>query len=303
MQNETTKLIELFTSAFGVDASAVTLICVWIFCFDLARRLLGSGPKQDRGREDLARIASNLDSKLRTFYNGSVGFMLLFIDRLARDRYTAKTVHSLPKGLHPFRKPSPWSNGLFDLTLRLALAYPIMFLIFGWVWSGQTLTGLDFLLPRVHDVPYRWLIIAGLAASFFFFFHVRPLTSLDRVKVLVFAGAGFIPFASVDFVAGTVGYAICWIVSFERSNKIGLAGKFSFPGVHAIGGAFAIAIALAGGLTWGSIASGLDIIIGTVAFIIIGITAILGKNVLFLILRGFAALLSRIDRRTQEAVA
>lgn len=305
MQNENTKLIELFTSAFGVDVSAVTLISIWIFCFALARRLLGSGPKQDRGREDLARIAANLDSKLRTFYNGSVGFMLLFIDRLARDRYTAKTVYSLPKGLHPFRKPSPWSNGLFDLTLRLAIAYPIIFLIFGWVWSGQTLTGLDFLLPRVHDAPYRWLIIAGLAASFFVFSHVRPftsLTSLDHVKFLVFGAAGFIPVASVDFVAGTVGFAICWIVTFESSNKIGLAGSFSFPGVHAIGGAFAIAIALAGGSTWGSIASGLDIIIGTVAFIITGIIAIVGKNGLFLILRGIAAFLARTYRRTQEVV-
>lgn len=185
--------IEQITSILGVDASKITLISIWIFCFFLAMKLLGSGPTNDKGREDLAKIAGKLSSQLRTFYNGSVATMLLFIDKWARDRFVAKTIRSLPKGLRPFKAPSPWSVGLYDMTLKLALAYPIVFLIFGWLLSGNILVDLRMFLPQIPEITHRGLIIFGLVISVFFIYRFKRSTGGHAMLYLVLVGVGFIP--------------------------------------------------------------------------------------------------------------
>ncbi len=56
-----------FAQVLGVDLSDVTLIGVWVFSFGLARRLLGSGPRHDRGRQELARLAGTFNVRLTAF--------------------------------------------------------------------------------------------------------------------------------------------------------------------------------------------------------------------------------------------
>lgn len=52
----------------GVELSDVTLLAVGLFSFGLARRLLASGPRHDRGRQHLARLALTFDVRLTTLY-------------------------------------------------------------------------------------------------------------------------------------------------------------------------------------------------------------------------------------------
>ncbi len=106
----------------GVELSDITLLAVWLFSFALARMLLGSGPRHDRGRQDLARLAVTFDDRLTAFYRDGVTLMLSLVDRGAGDRFLDWAESGPTGNPHPFRNPVPWSNGVYDLTLRLALA-------------------------------------------------------------------------------------------------------------------------------------------------------------------------------------
>ncbi len=91
----------------GVELSDVTLLAVWLFSFGLARKLLGSGPRHDRGRQELARLAGTFDDRLTAFYRSGVTLMLSLVDRGAGDRFLDRAASGQTGNPHPFRSPAP----------------------------------------------------------------------------------------------------------------------------------------------------------------------------------------------------
>ncbi len=155
MGNDSYGWLPDFAQALGVELSDVTLLGVWMFSYGLARRLLGSGPRHDRGRQDLARLAVTFNDRLTAFYRNGVNLMLSQVDRGAGDRFLDRAESGHSGNPHPFRDPSPWSSGVYDLTLRLAFAYPILFFFAGWVWGGRSAPGLEIFLASEPEVWRR----------------------------------------------------------------------------------------------------------------------------------------------------
>jgi hypothetical protein len=165
------------SQALGVDLADITLIAVWLFSFLLARKLLAGERKDDRGRQDLATLAGKLNERLTVLYENAVTLMLSWVDRGAGDRFldVAALFRVTPHSFSFRHRLLPWSNGLYDLTLKLALAYPIVFLVAGWAWIGGVMPGLEVFLPAVPEGWRRGLYLAPVVVlSVFLIFQQSP---------------------------------------------------------------------------------------------------------------------------------
>ncbi len=151
---------------------------------------MGSGPRHDRGRQDLARLAAKLDARLTAFYRNGVTLMLSLVDRAAGDRFLERAESGQTGNPHPFRNPVPWSNGVYDLTLRLALVYPIFFVFAGWAWSGRSAPGLEAFLAPEPEGWRRGLAFAGVAVGVFWLVQSLRAKSWRIGVYLIGAGAG-----------------------------------------------------------------------------------------------------------------
>lgn len=211
---ETNAAIASIPEFVGFEVSEVTLIAVWLGGFFVAARLLGTGPKDDLGRKHLASFAETYGARLGAWYEASVYWLLSLVDKLSRDRYLERSRSGPSRGLDRTGYPLPWSNGLYDLTLRLAVAYPFLFAFGFWVWSGQTAPGLELLLPEGVENWHRVLVGCGLVAVVFSvlklnaasgrrkLFYVSLFVVSDLVLAFAFEKAG----AAVDAVAFAVGF-------------------------------------------------------------------------------------------------
>ena len=130
-------------------AAILLLVGVWGLCFRLAKGLLAGEWRYDRGRQHLARLAAN--EPLTARYEDAIKLLLSLVDKWAGDRFLERADATRSSQPNPFRHPSPWSNGIYDLTLRLALTYPVLFLFVNWVWSGQSMPGLQVFLPSQSE--------------------------------------------------------------------------------------------------------------------------------------------------------
>ena len=141
----------LYTVSPGL-VSAGLVFCV---SFLFARSILGSERKEDTARKLGAEAAERWDKRLKYYYMSSVRLLLSWLDRLAGDQYLDRPACKRGK-LSSYL--TPWSSGLYDLTLRLALAYPIFFLFLVWVLYGHVISGFEIVLSPDIDFRLRWLV-------------------------------------------------------------------------------------------------------------------------------------------------
>jgi hypothetical protein len=116
--------------------------------------------------------------------------MLSLVDRGAGDPFLDRAESVQTGNPHPFRNPAPWSNGAYDLTLRLALFYPVSFAFAGWAWSGRSAPGLEEFLAPEPDGWRRGLVFAGVAVGTFLLVQSLHAKSWRSGVYLIGAGAG-----------------------------------------------------------------------------------------------------------------
>lgn len=188
--------------AVGLDLSGFTLLAVWLASFALAKKLLGGSRKADRGRRIWAWLAGKLHSRLRNLYGDGITLLLSWLDRGAGDDFLEKAARLQSR--IAFRNPSPWSYGLYDLTLKLALAYPLLFFVVGWMLWGGTVTGLDTFLPPEPEVLARAVNFAGFVVFLVCFVQFLRSSGWRSVIYLLFTVAVAVAVAELYDVLSTI---------------------------------------------------------------------------------------------------
>ncbi len=150
---------------YTVSPGLVSAGLVFYLSFLFARSILGSERKEDTARKSGAEFSGKWDKRLKYYYMSAVRLLHSWLDKLAGDQYLEKPAckyNDLSSYLTPRSSGvlSPWSNGLYDLTLKLALAYPIFFLFLGWVLYGHAASEFEVMLPPGIDLWQRLLVFA-----------------------------------------------------------------------------------------------------------------------------------------------
>ena len=161
----------------GIPAWVIALVVMLLSFFGGARLLLTGSNRDDVGRARLASWAEVSRAWLTRAYNVGPERVLGLLDRLAQDGYLERTDDAGMRGVRSLFRVPPWSPGLYNLTLLLAFAYPLLFLFGGWVWSGQTMAGLDGVMPPNVNAGRR-----VLAAFLIGFIMVSLLSALSAVS-------------------------------------------------------------------------------------------------------------------------
>ncbi|MEM6974360.1 MAG: hypothetical protein AAF577_16320 [Pseudomonadota bacterium] len=172
-----------------------------------------------------------------------------------------------------------WSGLLFDLTLVLAVVYPVFLLILQWIWTGEAgQIGSLVVLPANDDWVLRGLIAVALIVSvcfatlsnhasrreaharewLFFLFAialagavalaltvaVASALAVAGTVAFVFAAAG----AGAGAVAGAVAGAGAVAVAVAVAGAV--AGASAGASAFAVAGAFTVAVAFAFASAW-----------------------------------------------------
>ena len=166
MAEKANTLQQILLDHVGVNFETATLVGVWLAAFSIAKLLLAGGRKHDEGRNTLAATAGWFRRLLEDYYVAGVAGFLRVSDRLAGDHYLKTPEPKRLRDLDPRGESGPWSNGLYDLCLRLALAYPLVFLFLGWGFSGEIMAGLAGFLPNVPEGWHRAVAISAMALVF-----------------------------------------------------------------------------------------------------------------------------------------
>jgi len=213
------------------------------------RKVLAPERKDDRFLAFLAAKAAGFGTTLERLYGGAVDGFLRWIDRRAGDDY-------LERAMAGGKWTSPWSPGLYDFTLLLAVAYPFIFLFVGWTVNGIPPPGLEVLVRLEPNGMIRAIAAAGVSLIGVLSVKLIRSSGWHRVIYLVLAVAvtglvariaAFSLFvASVAVLASvgaaTVGFSGASVVAFAISMT------FAFAGVGV--GAFAGGVVLGITVTW-----------------------------------------------------
>ncbi len=213
---------------------------VAILSFWFTRRILGSERVADEGRKGAAEFSEKWKKRLEYFYTRTVNLLLSWLDKLADDQYLDKPARKQGR-LSSYLTPrssgvlSPWSNGLYDLTLKLALVYPIFFLFLGWVLYGHVASGFEVMLPPGIDLWQRLLVFAGIIVFIICMrlsihhdgwrgrAYLAVASAVAVTSPFAFAGAFAFAFAVAGAgavaVASAVAFAVAVIMLAERFHS------------------------------------------------------------------------------------
>ena len=259
----------------GLELSAVTLIGVWLFCFAVAKRLLSVKRRGDRGLADLARYAGTWRGRLGALYDDGVRLLLVFVDRLAGDGFLERADAAQAGGR---RQPLPWSNGLYDLTLKLSLAYPLLFALAVWFWTGTASPGLELFFGTDVEGWRRGLVVIGLVVAVFFFVRYLRASGWRRWLYLAIAFVVVVVVAVAVAGAGAFAFVVAFAVAFAGAVAGAGAVAFAFAAAFTGAGAGAVAAAAAAAAAGAGVVAvaGLVAVAGVVA--VAGAVAILHQR-------------------------
>ncbi|MEM9781513.1 MAG: hypothetical protein AAF899_03460 [Pseudomonadota bacterium] len=130
---------------------------VWLILFAWVRRQAGRIVKSDGDRAVILRFFE--EDRAGAFYHRNLKAVLDWLDT------------RLAPGMPSCRWPSKpvqraWSGPLFDLTLQLAVAYPLTLLIIHWIATGDAgrIGGVE-VTPTTHDLLPRIITATGLIVA------------------------------------------------------------------------------------------------------------------------------------------
>lgn len=227
-----------------------------------------------------------LDSYYETRYRRHVEKILNGMDRIF-SKLEAE------RGIKPNHLKHSFSFQLLNITLILALAYPILALLANWGISGKGSIGGLNIFPQ--DVPWHQRVgtICGIALPAGLYFYAERRLSGPRQRVIQLVAWGlFITVALALAAAGTVTVAgtVAFALAFAGTFAFAGAGTFAFAGAVTV--AFAVAAAVAGTFAGTFASSGAVVIAGTVAFAITALGEKLRLEMPFLLVLCFAGIFS-----------
>ncbi len=185
------------------------------------RKILVPKRKGDKSLAFLADKATGFRAVLDKLYGRGVDGFLEWIDRRAKDDY-------LNRAEAGTGSTSPWSTGLYDFTLLLAVAYPLLFLVAGWAINGLPPPGLEAIVAAEPSGLKRAAGVVGL--GFFVVMSVKGFRSEGRRSLVYLAFALAFAFAFALTFAGAVAVAVAVAIIVKRLEKE--RAKIIFYAVH-----------------------------------------------------------------------
>ena len=163
------------------------------------------------------------------------------------------------------RNKSPWSWGLLDFALFLAVAYPVLSVFGQWVFSGEGRLGTLPILER-SDVQDRaitslWLVLSLLSYVLFLILESR----WRYVIALVGFGIFLLFNLELQNSAGLFSLAVFLASLAVGTSAVGLAFGMAFPGATVIAVVFGVALSsgfVSSGMFGGGIVSSLAMAAG-----------------------------------------
>lgn len=166
------------------------------------------------------------------------------------------------EGWKPQVNRSAWSFGLLNLSLLLAIVYPILSMLVIWIANGEPgKIGSLELLPKTDDLLIRGPIAAGYAISALLL--VFSIVSISRLRVPLLVSAIVILF-SVPFllryllpeVPFATAFAAALALAYTGAFALAAGGTLAFAAAAVAAGAFALAAAGALGAAAAFVAAG-----------------------------------------------
>ena len=113
----------------------------------LSRRYLTTEKENDHGLKGFIGTLRKLSS-VSDYYHRVLGGCLRFLDRRLDEPCTASLPDASLTGIGRWFGSNPWTGGLYDFCLKLAVFYPIFALLGFWIFADQGMLGeVVFLEP------------------------------------------------------------------------------------------------------------------------------------------------------------
>ena len=250
-----------FFEESGVPALVLTLLGI------ISPIIVGCWRKFFKGAlqrdNDLADIeAWLLEPDAGKLYTHSIGRVLDWVDRLLTPGNVEDTPNPKPAGprwrnldwlmvpLAPSRDrataigEAAWNWPLFDIALRVAVAYPIVLLVVVWALSGGALRlgNLEILRPDV-DLWWRAATLVGLTLLYLSASFARRIDHRSRLRKAWFWCAVGLTLAVAVAFAVAVSAAAAAAVAVTASVAFAFAFAGAFAGVFAVAVAATVAVA------------------------------------------------------------
>lgn len=213
-------MIELLKAAGPIGISAIVIIAlVTIF----HHRPIA---KSETARKNWQHRLN--DDTIGTTYRSWMRGLLGWIDaRLTTDAKVAQG-----------SKARAWSRGLLNLTMLLAVAYPVLAIMGQWMLGGAGKLGsLTVIEPAI--LSKRFLVFGWLVTVSLLFFGRRITKTLPRLPVIILA-AGLL-LSGAFYFEHTLGlFAIAFASTIAFASAVAVVGTFGVSGVGA--GAFTGAV-------------------------------------------------------------
>lgn len=258
-------LAEFLAPVFGADIPATGIVgalgvavgLIWLVFWRVSRRIVSGA----RVREAMRRAAGGrFDGLLGPIYRDAASNLIVWTARLARD--------DVGPWRHVDRRPGvkaafagAWTGGLYQITLFLAVVYPLVFLLGNWFVTDRMMAGMTGFLPLEPSASSRLLNVSLLIFAIGIF--VRFATAAKWMQWL-YLGIGVVAFVAAFSAAFAVAFAYAGagvgavIVTVSGAMAVALAVAVAVAGaVIAVG---AVAVGVAGGIIGvlaGSVAGGI----------------------------------------------
>ena len=232
---------KLLERLVGTPWWLVLAIAVYGFCWAIYRDLPAHEPSRKRW---IGYLAQNTWSNR---YRKLLGTMLDWVDA----RLTPEISN---QDWNPGEARAAWSHGLLNLSLLLAVAYPVLSVIVYWAVTNRD-GGIGSLV-LFEGGETAWLraaalgLLAGsLAAAIIVrraLGHMRPVFALVAFGLaLVIAFAIALIFAVADPIIGPIvgPVAAAIAIAFEGVGGVAIAGAFAFAAAFVVAFPFAVAVA------------------------------------------------------------
>ena len=196
------KLISQISSALSdgtLSFNELVFLAIAIFsvAFTLAKIAFTGKHKDDHLRQLITDKASFLGRAGDIYFN-SIDGMLRWLAARAGDRESYPNSSTF----------APWSAGLYDFTLKLALIYPLLFLWLSWLWTGSVSTGVFTFLSGGMSGALRLLVTIEMLVivyAFFRFFQTKNTHSFNNThsfwwEFLILLLLGALPLFCASFL-------------------------------------------------------------------------------------------------------
>ena len=231
--------MELVGILWGLGGGFTVFGVVWAFT------LWWVGGLWDRPERHAVAFWLNQD-RLGQIYSGIITTVLDAVSRFLGQRelrLRADQNFQQPDADILARNKLPWSWGLLDMALLMAIAYPVFSVIFQWIALGEGRLGTLTILPQA-DWKDRWLPALLLLASLMCYgFAVTFKIRWPRASFIPAIGFYVWFIFELDVLAVAFASAVAVALAFAGAVAVAVAFALAGAGASAVAGAGTVAVA------------------------------------------------------------